>query len=531
MDALVIYAIAAGGVLILLFLIKIMVSLSHRTHLLTIPLSRHFTLRVLVPRRRLFGPWTWANVCLFISYVAINVFLVLFRARTLAGAGRRAGTLALINFIFPLSTIHASSLADILGIYLRTCQKVHGATSWMGVVLLSVHVVLAIAERPRFLLSESQNLYTTIGAASLGILALLSLPWFRRWSYEVFLRGHQCLTGLFVYGVWRHLPLRNRAPGVYLTIALALCGLNLVVTLLIFLYGNGLFAGHGAPRAVMSYASRESTKANSEEASGAAIKIRLALPRPLKVEAGQYINVWIPGVSLWACTQTHPFMVTSWSRGKQLTLDLLVQPRRGLSKDFLSHVQAVPESSVSFLALFSGPHGISEDVSHCESATVVASGSGIAATIPYLKKMIYGYNTCTSQVRRLHLVWQVVSIDVAISAQDLLNQLLEDDIMDDGYILNISIYVEHGLMQDKLPFGKHQRACLYQGRPHFESLISEEASGKLIERLPNIRDEQGQLLVMVSATDSIRYKLREIVREYLHQRVKLSELEYQPMAD
>lgn len=107
----------------------------------------------------------------------------------------------------------------------------------------------------------------------------------------------------------------------------------------------------------------------------------------------------------------------------------------------------------------------------------------------------------------------------------------------------------HDLKQDKLPFGKHERACLCRGIPHYESLVSLESSGKLIERLPNIRDEQGRLLVMgkfrwtchvttsaewvtsVSAADPIRYQLREIVRGYLHQNVKLSELEYQPMAD
>jgi NAD(P)H-flavin reductase len=50
---------------------------------------------------------------------------------------------------------------------------------------------------------------------------------------------------------------------------------------------------------------------------------------------------------------------------------------------------------------------MSEDVSHYESILVIASGFGIAAAVPYLKKLIYGYNTCTSQVRRLHLVWKV----------------------------------------------------------------------------------------------------------------------------
>lgn len=34
------------------------------------------------------------------------------------------------------------------------------------------------------------------GVISLGVLALLFLPWFCRWSYEIFFRGHQILTGL-----------------------------------------------------------------------------------------------------------------------------------------------------------------------------------------------------------------------------------------------------------------------------------------------------------------------------------------------
>ncbi|KAL4934190.1 uncharacterized protein BDV17DRAFT_2575 [Aspergillus undulatus] len=73
--------------------------------------------------------------------------------------------------------------------------------------------------------------------------------------------------------------------------------------------------------------------------------------------------------------------------------------------------------------------------------------------------MTYGCNTCTSQVRRVHLVWQVESKGVATSAQEQLNQLLEDDTMDDGYILHISIYVAHDLKQHKQSFGELERAC------------------------------------------------------------------------
>ncbi|KAJ0413237.1 hypothetical protein BJY00DRAFT_306461 [Aspergillus carlsbadensis] len=337
MDALIFYAIAAGGIFTLFFLVRILVFLSNRTHLFTIP-------------HQFLSPWTRAEVFLYITYIAINIFLDL--------------------------------LIDL--------PKDPPRDSWMATVLISAYIVMSLAKGPQFLLSKSRNLYTIIGAGSLGALTLLSLPLCRCWSYKVFLWGYQALVGLF-----------DRLPGV-------------------------LLAGRGAPRVILSYAYQGATKEGGDNGTMSAIR------------------VWV-GLGAW--TQTHPFAVTLWSWG--------------LSKDLLHHVQAVPDSLISFLALFSSPHGISKDVSYCKSALVVASSIRIAAVIPYVKKIIYGYNTCTSQVHHVHLVWQVESKDMAISAQEQLNQLLEDNTMDNGYILHISIYVARDLKCDKQQFGKHKRACLY----------------------------------------------------------------------
>lgn len=56
------------------------------------------------------------------------------------------------------------------------------------------------------------------------------------------------------------------------------------------------------------------------------------------------------------------------------------------------------------------------------------------------------------------------------------------------------------LAQSRLPFGEHKRAFLYQGTPGYRDIISQEASGALMERLPNIRDEPGETLVMGKVT-------------------------------
>ncbi|OJD20255.1 hypothetical protein ACJ73_08414 [Blastomyces percursus] len=167
----------------------------------------------------------------------------------------------------------------------------------------------------------------------------------------------------------------------------------------------------------------------------------------------------------------------------------------GTDPSIRGHIMVMQETGhvgSSLAATRCGPHGISEPVSHYEAVLVIASEFGIAAVIPYLRKMIYGYNTCPSNMPN--------SSDIAIATQELLNNLLEDDILDDGYIFAISIYVKNGhFIKNELPFGRHERAVLHKGVPDYSNIISSEASGHRIERLPEICDEHGQMLVMGKA--------------------------------
>ncbi|KAE8311023.1 hypothetical protein BDV41DRAFT_566149 [Aspergillus transmontanensis] len=352
------------------------------------------------------------NALIIYAIVAGGIFAVLFLARIASSLTTWAKSLDILNssydqFDFPLSTIKLSYLADVLGTTLKNFQRAYRVVGWTTVALQ--------------------------GASSLGILAALSLPWFRKCAYEIFLQLHQLLAGVYI-----------------------------------LFYRN------------VSCSEGQKTREGRDDPSDTAIKIHIILPRSIKVAAGHLMS--------WA--QTHPFTVTSWSRGKQDTLDLLIQTRRGLSAKFLQHIRPVAEGSVPFLAHF--------------------TGFGIAAVIPHVKEMICGYNTCTSHIRRLHLVWQVESIGGIIASRCL----LIDDVMDDGYILNIYIYVE-----------KDQ---LIQRIADYRAIIASEVSGDLIEILPNICDERGETLVIVSAREGLRDLIREITRKHLHQRVRFAELEYQP---
>lgn len=156
-----IYAIVGGGILAGLLLTRAVYT--SLTNLFSLWVPRHLTLPVVAHRHRFWGPWTRASVFLHLLFIAANVFLVFFRVTSLSSAGHRTGELALINLILPLSTNHLSHLADLLGITLRTCRKLHRTSGWMGFALLSFHVVAA-AQAPgfSFSLKEVKNLWTMI---------------------------------------------------------------------------------------------------------------------------------------------------------------------------------------------------------------------------------------------------------------------------------------------------------------------------------------------------------------------------------
>ncbi len=143
-----------------------------------------------------------------------------------------------------------------------------------------------------------------------------------------------------------------------------------------------------------------------------AVKISIHLSKAVKVEPGQYINLWIPSVSFWAFLQSHPFVVTSWADGRQDTLELFVEPRKGLTRELLSHAETdgAGDAKSSRWALFSGPHGRSAAVGDFENVLMIADGFGIAAHLPYLKRLIHGYNARKVRARRIHLVWQLRDI-------------------------------------------------------------------------------------------------------------------------
>ncbi|KAJ5369940.1 rerric reductase like transmembrane component [Penicillium cataractarum] len=522
MDLLLYYAILVGGFFTTLILIRIASHLKDPANSLSVFVSKHLIYPNLVGRHQLCGPWSRAQVLLCLLYIVINFFFLTFRVSTVMIAGRRAGTLSVINMGLLFPTTHLSFFADMLGISQIACRQIHRFVGWLALVLLSFHITVAMAKQGQtWSLRDEENLFAVVGATSMAGIALLSIPFARRSFFEIYLRAHQAFAAVCIYSTWRHLPSEALNPRIYIYVPLGFLASTTLLYIALLVFRNGIFPPRQYPRASIT-CDRVKQPSTFHGNEGTTLKIRVVLSRPLQVKAGQYIYLWMPTVSLCSWAQVHPFMVTSWSPERQDVLELFVQVRQGLTK--ILHSRAALDGFASYTAIVSGPHGVSQSVSEYECVLAIATDFGIAGVIPYLKQLFYGYNTSTSHVRRVHFVWQVQNIDIAISAEPLLNSLLSDDVLDEGYILEMSFYVasEEAIGGGK-PFGNHGRAVVFNGVPKYEEIVSEEASGSRIQRLPDTPEEQGKTLLLV------RDNLREIVCGHLSKKLSMLETHFQPV--
>lgn len=157
---------------------------------------------------------------------------------------------------------------------------------------------------------------------------LLSCLFLHRLAYECFLRIHQSLAILLLYSIWRHLPESALLPRRLILVSLGSFTITSLIQIISFCYRSALFTSRGHPRAYISCNEIDDGNdehGKSEENDMKSLRVQVALPRPMKLDAGQYVSLWMPMVNFWSWTQVHLFMVTSWSRGKQIMLDLDVE--------------------------------------------------------------------------------------------------------------------------------------------------------------------------------------------------------------
>lgn len=153
------------------------------------------------------------------------------------------------------------------------------------------------------------------------LLLLCTLPLFRRYHYEPFLISHLLCAIVLVYSTWRHVRKTDGLPKNCLLATVSLSAATLTfraARVLARNITNGQFP------------SKLTLTSNSNPDSDDAFHVTIVLPRPWKIQAGEWIRLSVPRVGFWSLFQSHPFMVV-WSESNSSSLSLLIKPRSGFT--------------------------------------------------------------------------------------------------------------------------------------------------------------------------------------------------------
>jgi NAD(P)H-flavin reductase len=143
------------------------------------------------------------------------------------------------------------------------------------------------------------------------------------------------------------------------------------------------------------------------------VQVHIKLPRPWEFEAGQYLYLCIPAltISLWAWAQSHPYFVSWWfinSEGEQLVV-LIVESRRGFSKSLTSHSHKDDSHPKLWRAFIEGPFGHGIRLDDYGTVLLLATSISIASQLPYLKQLLHSYSNHEIKAREVSLFWEVES--------------------------------------------------------------------------------------------------------------------------
>ena len=105
--------------------------------------------------------WSRGDALILVFYFGANV-TCLALSPDIATAGRRAGTLALVNMILLFAGPHLSFIADILNVSIRQYKRIHAAAGMVTLTLAAFHSVVGAIEGVRLRLSKPSELYALI---------------------------------------------------------------------------------------------------------------------------------------------------------------------------------------------------------------------------------------------------------------------------------------------------------------------------------------------------------------------------------
>ncbi|CAK1361243.1 Ferric/cupric reductase transmembrane component 1 [Cercospora beticola] len=252
-------------------------------------------------------------------------------------------------------------------------------------------------------------------------MLLSGFGFFRDLCYELFVLQHIAAAGTLLWLLYVHVP---HYASYNIWMAVAFVAFDWGVRIIWGLTRN------------MHLLGRSSTKSPGYETSLQALSgdvVRLRIDNPdFTWQAGQHVYLYMPGLRP---LEFHPFTIasTTASRG----LDLLIQARSGFSRTLYKSADRRAGSNPRHRAFISGPWGTPPDISHCETAVLIACSTGATFIVPILQDLMQR-ETC---LRKIHLHWIIRSQEHCNWFEQELQAVLEHAKVSSRTRLQIHIHV------------------------------------------------------------------------------------------
>lgn len=398
------------------------------------------------------------------------------------------GFVIVITFFFTVR--NNSALIAVTGISFERAMLYHKIFALVAIVLTVLHIHAHFAKHESE--EKTKTKYLVSGWIKLGLMGLLtltSLPFVRRWSYQLFIHTHWIsIVGIFIASIFH---------GTEFIVGF---GLKYWIVDTVYRYvvrpkrykngrkkDNTLGEGLIAPDQVVAL------KLSDDMLRIQFPRVRADTSKSFEYKAGQYAFLRVSGLGK---TQWHPFMISSAPHEPLVTFHIKVEG--DWTKKLMAMVSQAPNGLLTpFGMSVDGPYGYpSIDIYNPETYThvvLIAGGVGIMPMQSIVNNLHYEhYHQGRTALEKVHLVWAVSDRTVmqSVMSQEIIatkvHATLEQDVVasyipdsllsDDGSldkVFRTKIFLMEGERDLENPIDQLlQRHMRYNERPDFASALN-----------------------------------------------------------
>jgi len=478
------------------------IKLSSAINIGTIP-SRFHTI--------LLGTYIITNLsyCAALDYTNLNKYAV---AAELRG---RTGVLAVCNMIaLVLLAGRNNPLIYILQISFDTYNLLH---RWMGRIVVIESVIHTIAWAyvkqkatgwngvGSMIASDPFIMWGTVGTAGMILIFLSSPSPIRHAFYETFLNVHIILAFTSMIAVYLHCYIAKLPQIPYIQVFMLLWLLDRLARVLRIVYYNYSFKGKGW------------TTASIESLPGEACRVTMHLPKYADIYPGSHAYLRFATLNAW---ESHPFSIawvkhnSTHTSEKDLefqcsneldkstaTTDVsfVIHAQTGLTRRLFDKAEACSPRVLTLKAAFEGPYAGHHSLDSYGHTVLFAGSSGISHQIPYIKRLIQGFEDGTVATRKILLVWIVRDSEHLEWVRPWMDEILRMPRRRE--ILNIKLFVTRPKNPASVK-SMSETVQMFPGRPNVKMLLDNE-----------VKSQTGAMCVTVCGPGGLADNVRQAVRD------------------